>query len=213
MLPAAYGRTCVRCLPRTTLPICSASRRLSKVFTSLPSANQPNKSLELLPFAMWPAFPVSDYYESSANPSPIEATFPSQVDGPSPVHMPDSDIVVRLPVAVFILACRKSIRTPHPSYCTRCDSCALLTLYRTHSRTGHLNLLVLVRIPPLKSCRRWPPFSPQTRINRFVFLNLPLLSLETLLGVTTSPHAPFPTGYVTLLMCNRSPPLRLSLTQ
>ena len=55
---------------------------------------------------MWPAFPVSDYYESSANPSPIEATFPSQVDGPSPVHMPDSDIVVRLPVAVFMSYCQ-----------------------------------------------------------------------------------------------------------
>ena len=151
MLPAAYGRTCVRCLPRTTLPICSAFRRLSKVFTSLRSANQPNKSLELLPFAMWPAFPVSDYYESSANPSPIEATFPSQVDGPSPVHMPDSDIVVRLPVAVFILACRKSIRTPHPSYCTRCDSCALLTLYRTHSRTGTLEICRSLFVYPLLS--------------------------------------------------------------
>jgi hypothetical protein len=38
-----------------------------------------------------------------------------------------------------------------------------------------------------------------------------MLSLETHLGVTTSPHVPFPTGFVTLPMCNRSPPLRLSL--
>ena len=32
------------------------------------------------------------------------------------------------------------------------------------------------------------------------------------LGVTTSPHTPFPTGSVTLPMYNRSPPLRLSLS-
>ena len=41
-------------------------------------------------------------------------------------------------------------------------------------------------------------FSPQTRINRFVFLNLSVLSLEVHLGVTASPHTPFLTGYVTL---------------
>lgn len=37
-------------------------------------------------------------------------------------------------------------------------------------------------------------FSPQTRINRFVFLNLSVLSLEVHLGVTASPHTPFPHG-------------------
>src|SRR5690606_28662501 len=36
------------------------------------------------------------------------------------------------------------------------------------------------------------------RFNRFVFLNRPMLSLETYLGVTASPQAPFPTDYVTL---------------
>jgi hypothetical protein len=66
-----------------------------------------------------------------------------------------------------------------------------------------------VRMPPDKPCRWRRHFSPQTRINRFVFLNLPILSLEAHLGVTTSPHAPFPTGYVTLPMYGRSPPLRL----
>ena len=55
-------------------------------------------------------------------------------------------------------------------------------------------------------------FSPQTRINRFVFLNLSVLSLEVHLGVTASPHTPFPTGYVTLPVHSRSPPLRLRLS-
>ncbi len=56
-------------------------------------------------------------------------------------------------------------------------------------------------------------FSPQTRMNRFVFLNLSVLSLEMHLGVTASPHIPFPTGYVTLPVHSRSPPLRLMLSR
>ena len=64
--------------------------------------------------------------------------------------------------------------------------------------------------PPIKPCRWRRHFSPQTRINRFVFLNLPILSLVTHLGVTVSPHAPFPTGYVTLSAYDKSPPFRLS---
>src|SRR3954452_5753297 len=48
------------------------------------------------------------------------------------------------------------------------------------------------------------------RFNRFVFLNRPLLSLETHLGVTTSPQAPFPTDYVTWSVSEQSPPLRLT---
>ena len=67
-----------------------------------------------------------------------------------------------------------------------------------------------LRIPPVRSCRLRRHFSPQMRFNRFVFLNLPMLSLETHLGVTTSPHAPFPAGYVTRSMSDRSPPLRFS---
>jgi len=35
------------------------------------------------------------------------------------------------------------------------------------------------------------------RINRFVFLNRPMLSLEIHLGVTVSPQTPFPADYVT----------------
>ena len=36
------------------------------------------------------------------------------------------------------------------------------------------------------------------RSNRFVFLNRPMLSLETHLGVIASPQAPFPADFVTL---------------
>jgi hypothetical protein len=48
------------------------------------------------------------------------------------------------------------------------------------------------------------------RFNRFVFLNRPMLSLETHLGVTTSPQAPFPADFVTLPVSGKSPPLRLT---
>src|SRR6266851_2548394 len=48
------------------------------------------------------------------------------------------------------------------------------------------------------------------RFNRFVFLNRPMLSLETHLGVTASPQAPFPADYVTLPVFGKSPPLRLT---
>ena len=67
----------------------------------------------------------------------------------------------------------------------------------------------IIGIPPVKPCRRRRHFSPQMRVNRFVFLNLPILSHGDHLGVTASPQSPFPTGYVTLPVDNRSPPLGL----
>ena len=48
------------------------------------------------------------------------------------------------------------------------------------------------------------------RSNRFVFLNRPMLSLETHLGVTASPQVPFPADFVTLPVSGKSPPLRLT---
>ena len=47
------------------------------------------------------------------------------------------------------------------------------------------------------------------RVNRFVFLNLPILSLGDHLGVTVSPQSPLPAGYVTLPVDDRPPPLGL----
>jgi len=47
------------------------------------------------------------------------------------------------------------------------------------------------------------------RVNRFVFLNLPILSLGDHLGVTVSPQSPLSAGYVTLPVDDRPPPLRL----
>src|SRR5689334_13507543 len=46
------------------------------------------------------------------------------------------------------------------------------------------------------------------RLNGYVFLNLSILNLGVHLGLTTSPHTPFPTGYVTSLVYSESPPLQ-----
>ena len=47
------------------------------------------------------------------------------------------------------------------------------------------------------------------RVNRFVFLNLPILSLGDHLGVTGSPRSPLPAGFVILPIDDKLPPLRL----
>jgi hypothetical protein len=132
-------------------------------------------------------------------------------DGPSPVHMSDSNVLVRLPVAVFTLACRKSMRSSRSNYALPEKPCPPRYLYGGIRRQEPSICSAPDRMPPDKPCRWRRHFSPQTRMNRFVFLNLPILSLEVHLGVTTSPHTPFPTGYVTLPMYGRSPPLRLAL--
>ncbi|KGD54724.1 hypothetical protein DP49_5117 [Burkholderia pseudomallei] len=54
------------------------------------SVNQPSKPLQLPPFAMWPAFPTSDYYGGSASLHVIGDTLPWHPCRPSPVHMLDS---------------------------------------------------------------------------------------------------------------------------
>jgi hypothetical protein len=160
---------------------------------------------------MQPAFPTSDYYESSASPSSIGATFPFHLSGLSPVHMSDSNALVRLPVAVFVLACGESIQARRSSYALRVIPCRTTTSTSDNRVQFHTYDLPWPVFHLLSRVGEGDAFSPQTRINRFVFLNLPTLSLEVHLGLTTSPHTPFPAGYVTLPMCNRSPPLRLSL--
>lgn len=121
-----------------------------------------------------------------------------------------SNVSARLPVAVFILAFRKSMPMPR-SGCIL-SSAAHLTTYVSVSRSNVAAYVSAntIGIPPIKPCRRRRHFSPQTRVNRFVFLNRPILSLEDHLGVTASPQSPLPAGYVTLPGDSRSPPLGLT---
>ena len=118
---------------------------------------------------------------------------------------------VRLPVAVFSLACCKSM--PLPRVWLRSPLSPRKDALHLRSRSGVSSYMSIdtFSIPPVKPCRRRRHFSPQTRMNRFVFLNLPILSLGNHLGVTVSPQSPLPAGYVTLPVDSRSPPLGLML--
>ena len=101
--------------PLTTSPACFAFHRLSKVFTSLRSGNSPSKPLKLPPFAMWPAFPASDYYEGSVNSYRIGGHTPLASVQVFPSSHAGLNTRARLPIAVFLLACRKSSRISRPS--------------------------------------------------------------------------------------------------
>ena len=77
-----------------------------------------SKQFELFPFAMWQAFPAADYYGNSASMVDIRVNSlaTQSIVGiptmPSLVHMLDVIVLVRLPVAVFSLAFRKSMPMP-----------------------------------------------------------------------------------------------------
>ncbi len=128
---------------------------------------------------------------------------------PSLVHMPD---LTRIGEAAgrSLCPCLPQVdadamvwlRSPH-------DPCEAPYVYARIRMPQTLVSVSIISIPPVKPCRRRRHFSPQMRVNRFVFLNLPILSLGDHLGVTASPQSPLPAGYVTLLVDSRSPPLGL----
>ena len=128
---------------------------------------------------------------------------------PSLVHMLDVIVLVRLPVAVFSLAFRKSMpmswsgcilpMTPYgrPTYttvfgCRRLTCPAASSAFRLSSRVGEGDIPAL-RCGLTGSCS-----------STFQYF-----SLGNHLGVTASPQSPLTTGYVTLPVDDRSPPLGL----
>jgi hypothetical protein len=82
--------------------------------------------------------------------------------------------LVRLPVAVFPLAFRKSMPMPWSGCVLPMTSCERPT-YTLAFRVADICVQRSIGIPPVKPCRRRRHFSPQMRVNRFVFLNLPIL--------------------------------------
>ncbi|EEW5992135.1 hypothetical protein D6I70_08200 [Escherichia coli] len=53
-------------------------------------------------------------------------------------------------------------------------------------------------------------FSPQRRINGFMFFSLSALNLEDHLGLVISPQSPLSAGYIILRECRRSQSLRFT---
>jgi hypothetical protein len=116
----------------------------------------------------------------------------------------------RLPVALFILACRKLAgssssdcekKTADPIFSYMSDYLRPVTaIYRCrfplHDLSDHVG--------------HGDFFNPQRRINEFMFFNLSVLNLEDHLGLVISPQSPLSAGYITLQACRRSLPLRFS---
>ena len=70
-------------------------------------------------------------------------------------------------------------------------------IYRLGNRINRRQASRPDLVPRLRCCLPIG-FNPRIRFNRLVFLNRPVLSLETHLGVTTSPQAPLSADFVTL---------------
>ncbi len=121
----------------------------------------------------------------------------------------DSGILRRLPVALFILACRKLAEVSNASVMRRCcpgvsHTCqntlrpAVLTYhcqFLLHGLSDHVG--------------RGDVFNPQRRINGFMFFSLSVLNLEDHLGLVISPQSPLSAGYITLRACRRSLPAQV----
>ena len=81
----------------------------------------------------------------------------------------------RLPVAVLVLASRKSMPMPWPGCVLSIAPRRCPTYAPAFGCCRHTSPAAFISIPPVKPCRRRRHFSPRMRINRFVFLNLPVL--------------------------------------
>lgn len=120
----------------------------------------------------------------------------------------DSDILRRLPVALFVLACRKLAEVSNASVMD-----AAVPVFRIHVKTPpavltyHCQLLLHGLSDHIG---RGDVFNPQRRINGFMFFSLSALNLEDHLGLVISPQSPLSAGYITLQACRRSLPLRFS---
>ena len=120
----------------------------------------------------------------------------------------DSGILRRLPVALFILACRKLAEVSNASVID-----AAAPVFRIHVKTPSTgSAYVSLPVPPGLSDHvgRGDVFNPQRRINGFMFFSLSVLNLEDHLGLVISPQSPLSAGYITLRACRRSLPLRFS---
>jgi hypothetical protein len=122
----------------------------------------------------------------------------------------DLDILRRLPVALFILACRKLAEVSNAGVMG-----AAAPVFRIHVKTTfdqqiHTYYRRFLLHDLSDHVGRGDIFNPQRRINGFMFFSLSALNLEDHLGLVISPQSPLSAGYITLRACRRSLPLRFS---
>ncbi|STJ41584.1 putative transposase family protein [Escherichia coli] len=121
----------------------------------------------------------------------------------------DSGILRRLPVALFILACRKLAEVSNASVIDAAAQC--FAYMSKHLRPAVLTYHCQFLLHGLSDhVGRGDVFNPQRRINGFMFFSLSVLNLEDHLGLVISPQSPLSAGYITLRACRRSLPLRFS---
>ena len=115
----------------------------------------PSKPLKLPPFAMWPAFPASDYYERLRQPAHHRGHTPLASVQAFPSSHAGLNAWARLPIAVFILAFRKSSRISWSSYALSVDPCRSAYMSDRHSRLPvHTCNWQPIRVLPVKRCRQ-----------------------------------------------------------
>ncbi len=122
----------------------------------------------------------------------------------------DSNILRRLPVALFILACCKLAEVSSASV-----RGAVVPVFRIHVKTTfdrqvHTYYRRFLLHDLSDHVGRGDVFNPQRRINGFMFFNLSVLNLEDHLGLVISPQSPLSAGYITLRACRWSLPLRFT---
>ena len=179
------------------------------------SGNLHSKQIELFPFAMWQAFPAADYYGNSASMMDIRVnSLATQNIVGIPSCLPSFicwtlHALGRLPVAVLVLASRKSM----PMSWSGC------VLPMTPCETPYI--YARIRTPPAYVLGAPSAFRLLSRVGEGDISALgcgltgscsstfQCYSLGNHLGVTASPQFPLPAGYVTLPVDDRSPPLGL----
>jgi hypothetical protein len=153
-----------------------------------------SKQLKLLPFAMCPAFPASDYYGSSVSMTDIRVNSLAIPLMPSLVHMLDYQRIGEV-AGRSLFPCLLQVDAVASAWlCSPLGPRKTPYIYARVRVSPATYPSTPFSIPPVKPCRRRRHFSPQTRVNRFVFLNLPILSLGNHLGVTAFASVPFTCG-------------------
>ncbi|MNC06952.1 hypothetical protein D3C75_544790 [compost metagenome] len=123
----------------------------------------------------------------------------------------DSDILRRrLPVALFILACRKLAEVSNASVIDAAAPVFRIHVKTTFDQQVHTYYRRFLLHHLSNHVGRGDVFSPQRRINGFMLFSLSALNLEDHLGLVISPHSPLSAGYITLRACRRSLTLRFS---
>lgn len=118
----------------------------------------------------------------------------------------DSDILRRLPVALFVLACCRLAEVSSPNTMdVTAPVCCL------HVRTpSTVSAYVSLPVPSSDHVGRGDVYKPPCRINGVMFFSLSVIKSEDHPGLVIPPQSPLSAGYITPRACRRSLPFGFS---